>query len=364
MKKPVLRKVKTAPIQKAPVDKSPFPDFMKKEIYTQSLLAQNILMRYINADKINFDFLKLNFDRTKRIYITADGALFGCAVSAGCNFEVLTDLPCVSILLSEFNCANPILDKNTLVIILAESEADSNISLAKKRCDSSGAKTVIILDNAKAQDKNSRIISLDYESMALFPTASYTAKYLVLCLLALYLGEKNKIVTELYVNIATKMLLSLCSKIKNVNETDYFINSIAGQISGRDIILTGRNVDFSSAVYGETALNFLAGEKARAVPSGELRYYKNSDAVLIAFISNRELMRLTLADIDSYKENAIVVAPNALTESIEDCPTVITYTDSIPLLNPIISSAAVQLLFYNMAKNKNLPTDKNENPSL
>jgi len=358
VKRIFLKKQTEEEKEKMPPDKGSFPDFMKKEIFTQAGLLQNVILKFIKADKINFDFLKIHFDRIKRIYIASNSAFFGCAVAAGYNFEVLTDVVCVPILLSEFNCANPILDKNTLVIITAENAEERDVCLAQKRCSSSGARALLILDYAHSGGKSNSIISLDYESCALFPTANYTAKYLVLCLIALYFGEKNKVITELYVNIATKMLLSLCSKVKGVNEADYFVNSLVNQLDGRDIILTGRNVDYSTALYGETALNALCKIKARAVPCAELKFFKSEDFAVIAFVSNRELMELTLEDIKPYKDNAVIIAPGALSQSMGEYNTLITYHDSIPLFNPVISAAVLQLFFYNAAKNKNLPTDK------
>lgn len=336
-KKLMLKKKSKPPVQPTVEGLGDFPDFTKKEIFTQHILIQKLLNKYIKGEKICLDFLKLKADKIKRIYFVAQGNDYGCAVSGAYNFEVLVDICSVAITLSEFNHSNPIIDKSTLVIVFGDSRDNEQIAQAVKRVEEGGGRALLILDYDES-DKNT--ISLDHRRLGAFPTVNFTLKYVMCALLALYLGEKNQIITELYVKIAVKMLLSLPDKIHDILKSEYFINSFSEKI-GSELILTGCNVDYAVALYGAGILSLGSQICATAIPLGELDL-NNLSGKEIALASSRDfyslikeydfLFRLVPSEVDNVIENAL------------------TYCETIPLFNPVLSSVILQLLAYDIKK--------------
>ncbi|MGN0521876.1 MAG: hypothetical protein ACI4IQ_04480 [Eubacterium sp.] len=357
MKKAVLKRKREQPQIKAVPQKDGFEDFMKKEIFTQTAVVKRFLDNYIEAGKISFNFYKINVEKIKRAYIVCDMVNYGCAVLGAYNFEVIADLMCIPVLMSEFNCANPILDKYTLVIVLGECDKISR-SATVNRILKCGAR-LIYIGNKSSSDKLKNCIEINERQMGLAPTAGNTVNNLALSLICLYFGKKAQVITDLYFDIATKMVFELNEKIKEVLEKDYILNALSKEIITFDkIIFTGKNIDFSCALYGEALAEGLCGMTAKAIPTGELNFSDAKRSKLIAFISNRELMSVALRELQPYRENTILVIPESIKNEINGFNRFITYKGSIPLYNPIMGNIIIQLLLYNAAKNKSLPTDR------
>lgn len=327
MKKLLAKKKKESEMVSPPSLDS-FPDFTKKEIFTQGQLIDDLLGRYIQADKINFDFLKVKIDKIKRIYIVGAGTDYSCAVFGAYNFEVLLDIIAVPIALGEFVYSNPILDKNTLVVLIGES-----ISV-QKRIEGSGARLIRITDFSASKSD----IVLNYKTLGRIPTASYSLKLTALAMLALYFGEKNQVITPLYVKIATQMLRGLKNKIKGILSQEYIINEIAGTLDSDRLLFTGTNVDYAVAVYAGELLQ--SGKCiSSSIPLSQLNSEYRDNFSIIALASNIDFYNL-IDSADDFRLKIVSSGVSALDENT------LTYDESIPLLNPILSSVAVQMIAY------------------
>lgn len=333
-------------------DKGSFPDFMRKEIFTQPELVGRLLERYIRAGKIDFDYLKVKIDKIKRVYIVGNGADFGCVLAGTYNFEVLVDIQCSAVLLSEFNFSNPILDKNTLVIIVSASKDNEPCKKALERINESGARVIGVFNY---DPDNSMAVNLDFIEKGAVSTAGYNLRYLALSLLALYFGEKNQVVTELYVRIATKMLQSLGDKIKYVLESEYLIRHISERVDSHNLLLIGTNVDFAAALYGSYVLSFAFNQDVNALPVGEVNFSKANMDNVIGFASNEHFYNVLV----KVHKDCMKIVPKNIEIHDKDF---IDYDDTIPIFNPVLSSVVMQLMAYNIAKQNNILFD-NENNS-
>lgn len=328
-------------------DRGGFPDFMRKEIFTQPELINALIQRYISAEKINFDYLKIKTEKIKRAYIVGNGENYGCVLAGAYNFEVLADVPCSALLLWEFNFSNPILDKNTLVIVVSGTRNSEQCRNALHRINESGAKAVGIFDY---EPECSFAVNLDIFEKGAVSTAGCTLRYTALSLLALYFGEKNHVVTELYVKIAVKMLQSLSDKIKYVLESECLIKHMLEGISCENLILTGTNVDYAAAVYSAHILSFALNRNVRSLPVGELGA-ASEESNIIGFASNENFYHL----ITKFAPCRMKIVPKNIGASGED---ILDYDDTIPLYNPILSMVISQLAAYNIAKKNGINTDK------
>lgn len=331
-----------------PNDKGSFPDYMRKEIFTQSKNINHLISKYVKAEKINFDFLKIKTEKIKRAYIVGGGADYGCVLAGAYNFEVLVDIPCIPSLLSEFNFSNPILDKSTLVIVVCDDKNNPQCKAALRRIKEASARAIGIFNT---DDESSNSISLDFDERGAVSTAGYTMRYVALSLLSLYFGEKNQVVTQLYVKIAVKLLKTLDEKIKHILENEYIIRHFAENLEGKDLLLTGTNVDFASAIYGAYLLSFALGQDVHTVPVGELDFSKNHRENVIGFASNEHFYDVL---VKSVKGGIKIIPKNVEDNGVQS----ICYDDTIPLFNPVLSAVTVQLMAYDIAKQKGKELNK------
>ncbi len=342
----IKRKKSLKPI--APVsEKGSFPDYMRKEIFTQPQLIDRLLEKYVHAGKIDFDYLKIKIEKIKRIYIVGSSRDYGCVLAGAYNFEVLADIPSIPVLMSEFIFSNPILDKSTLVIVVGNNDNELCRTVID-RIKSSGARFIAVFD---FDTENSYAVNLDFVENGAASTAGYNLRYVALSLLALYFGEKNQVVTELYIKIATKMLWSLSDKIKTVLESEYLIKHMAQKLNGNQLLMTGTNVDFASAIYGAYLLSFAYDRDIHTVPASELKNMKRRSGSIIGYASNESFYDV----LEKTVGECIKIIPENINSRSAD---VIDYDDTIPLLNPVLGAAVTQLMAYNIAKENGILTDK------
>lgn len=327
--KKIFKKARPEPAVQEEQSPGSFPDFTKKEIFTQGDSADRLLSKYIRADKICFDYLKIKPDRIKRIYLVGGKTDFACAVYGAYNFEILADVISSAMCSGEFICSNPILDRGTLAVIIG-----SNTQVCK-RCAQCGAKVVQILDYGEGGD----IISLDFKTMGEFDTVSYTLKMLALAMLALYIGEKGRVITSLYIKIATRMLTGLRDKIKVILSREYIINEAVQGINLDGVTAMGINVDYAVALYTAEILSAAGECDVYAAPYSQLSDRVKKSGGIIISASNAQLYDM----LDSAASCALKILPEGLSGEVGGA---FTYEESIPLLNPLLGSVVVQLIAY------------------
>lgn len=327
-----------------------YESYTQKEIFSQAEIIKNTARKYIKNGRIKFDTVKINFDKIKRIYILGNGSDYACALAAAYNTEVLCDIPAYALSVFEFNCSNPILDKSTLVIIISKTDKEEDFLQAEKRARESGAKSISLCSMGENSENS---ISLGITERGELPAADFLAKYLTASLLAVYIGDKTRVVTQLYKSIAINAALSLHKKIAAVAGAEEIISTVADRIDCRELIVTGANVDYAQSIYISMLLTEAEDIPVFALPYDRIdgRHCKN----IIALTSCTELNRV-LPDFDLQ----MLVLPSNISAGKN---TSISYEETLPLLNPIISCAVFQLIAYSKLEKRKGRTlqEKEEN---
>ncbi|MGN1202655.1 MAG: hypothetical protein ACI4RF_05115, partial [Eubacterium sp.] len=160
-----------------------------------------------------------------------------------------------------------------------------------------------------------------------------------LVLLALYLGEKKKVVTSLYIKIATQMLLDLKNKIKAVLEQEYIINETAKNLDLSNMLITGTNVDYAVAIYGSGIFSDGMEMEIPAASFSQLTPYQKQSRSLLALASNVDFYDI----FDNSFSYQLKIAPDAVRKIDEKT---FIYEETIPLLNPILNAVVLQMIVY------------------
>lgn len=330
-----------------------YKSYTEKEIFTQACLIKRLIDNHIRMGKIHFEEIKINFSKIKRIYIIGNGDDYAPALSGAYNFEVLCDTISVAESICEFNFSNPVLDKNTLVILLAKRQSNNDIKASLARIKNSGAKCIQIYSR---HEKGENIISLDIMEKGCFSSADFIMKYLILSMLSIYIGDRNKVVTDLYKSVAVNSLLSLHQKIDTVLSAKNIIAQASTRIEAEELIITGVNVDFAQSIYASNVFSKALKKQVHAVSLDRLKE-NSTDKNIIAVTSCIDLNKAVLQNLNP---GILILPANIHIEHI----TTISYEETIPLLNPVISSIIIQLLAYSLldAEKENY-TDINKEPA-
>ncbi|MCM1285838.1 MAG: SIS domain-containing protein [Acetobacter sp.] len=318
-----------------------YKSYTEKEIFTQAYMVKKLIDQHIKMGKISFDEIKINFSKIKRIYIIGNANDYALALSGAYNFEVLCDTITAAESVFEFNFSNPILDKNTLVIILEKNHDSNDVKSSLARIKTSGAKFIQICSQ---YGNTENTINLNINEKGDFTSADFIMKYLILSMLSIYIGDKNKVVTDLYKSVAVNSLLSIHQKIDTVLSAKKIIAQASTRINSEELIITGTNVDFAQSIYASDVFSKALKNHVNAIPLDRLKE-NCTDKNIIALTSCIDSNKAVLQNINP---NILILPANINIEHI----TTISYEETIPLLNPIISCIIIQLLAYSLL-NKN-----------
>lgn len=337
MKKFFARKRKTTVIEEETDELQGFSDYTEKELFSQSALVKSFTDKHIRLGKIRFDNIKIPFDKIKRIYIIGNGGDYACALAAAYNAEVLCDITSSAESIFEFVHSNPVLDKSTLVIIIAQSSESPDCKRAVNKVKSSGARILFVFSDGEEKEN---IISVGTTEKGELPYPSFLLKYLALSMLMVYIGDRNKVITELYRTISLNAFSSVSKRLDEVFSAKDIISQAAKRIDTNGLFVTGINVDFAQSIYAAIILNTATEEKIHPVAVNMLNNYENVLAITSCIELNKSLM------------NEITPSIAILPANIElQSTTTISYDETIPLLNPIISTAVIELIAYYKLRN-------------
>ncbi len=371
----INKEVKTIALNKNAADKGEFKHFMMKEIHEEPAVVRESLNAVINDGEPFFKDMPFTDDVFKalnRIYIVGCGSAYHVGLIAKYNFEKIAKIPAFAEYAGEFRYADPVIDKNCLVIIISQSGETADSLAALKQAKEMGAKTISIVnvpESTIANMSDYNILTLAGAEVAVATTKAFSCQLAVLNTLCLYVAGKRNACTEVFSEIAVNMSQLLPKKMEKIIAKSDELHQLARGL--KDItrcFFLGRNVDFGVSLEGALKLKEISYIDCVGYPASELKHGTISliekDTVCIGLISNRDLLAKTvsnLIEVAARGARVIVFAPESLKGDLEQFETVISYPDSIPFLTPSIEVVPLQLLAYYVADEKGLPIDKPRN---
>ena len=371
----INKEVKTIALNKNAADKGGFKHFMMKEIHEEPAVVRESLNAVINDGEPFFKDMPFTDDVFKalnRIYIVGCGSAYHVGLIAKYNFEKIAKIPAFAEYAGEFRYADPVIDKNCLVIIISQSGETADSLAALKQAKEMGAKTISIVnvpESTIANMSDYNILTLAGAEVAVATTKAFSCQLAVLNTLCLYVAGKRNACTEVFSEIAVNMSQLLPKKMEKIIARSDELHQLARGL--KDItrcFFLGRHVDFGVSLEGALKLKEISYIDCVGYPASELKHGTISliekDTVCIGLISNRDLLAKTvsnLIEVAARGARVIVFAPESLKGDLEQFETVISYPDSIPFLTPSIEVVPLQLLAYYVADEKGLPIDKPRN---
>jgi len=309
----------TLPENKEFAQKEGFRFFMEKEIYEQSHVIHDTLIGRIDENGVNFEeFDKSFFDGIKDITICACGTSYHAGMVGSYliqrNARIKTSLE----IGSEFRYKEPILDKNTLFIVISQSGETADTLEALKMAKNAGLKTLAIcnVDNSsivRLADKT--ILTRAGIEKGVASTKAFATQVMVLWLLANYLGNKNENDIILQVSKACEVSDKLHEQIKRLSKR---------YLHGHGFFFIGRDVFFPLALEGALKLKEISYLHAEGYPAGEMKHgpiaLADPELYTIALLSKNLLFEKTKSNIEelSSRDSTILTISNEMIETTDD----------------------------------------------
>ena len=357
-------------------EKGGYEHFMFKEIMEQpDALRRCLSPRIQNGDIVFEDFAidRAYLQRMSKIYIVACGSSYHVGMVGKYHFERLIRKPVEVVLASEFRYMEPIVDENTLVIVISQSGETLDTMAALREAKRLGAyilSIVNVVGSSIARESDQVLYTWAGPEIAVATTKAYSTQLALLSLLALWFAKLLGTIDPAEYKAALAAFQELPDKMEQVLAKKDDIQYYASQYFNHDsIFFMGRNLDYALGLEGSLKLKEISYIHSEAYASGELKHGTISliepGTLVVALGTYGRLFSKAMSNVVEVKSRGADVLA-LTTESHRDemaktATAVITIPDIHELLLPSLGVVPLQLFAYYVALQRGLDIDKPRN---
>jgi len=368
-------------------EKTGYKHFMLKEIVEQPEVLKQTFKKRINDNKeVVFEELKISediFKEIRDITIVACGTAYHAGLTGRYMLEKYARLSVGVDTSSEFRYRDPLITKNTLVIVISQSGETADTLAALREAKKKGAKVLAIcnvLGSTMAREADGVIYTHAGPEIAVASTKAYSAQLGILYLFTHYLarvrGEAGNCppdFIEKLIKLPELAMRMLKHYRKNENKIKEYAAKFHKYYLASDnkscFLYLGRNINYPNALEGALKLKEISYISAEGYPAGEMKHGpiavidENTWVVCIAVKS--DTYEKMLSNIQEIKARGgiivAIVSEKDLTLRGKEAEYVIAIPETDEIFSPILVTIPLQLLAYHVASEFGYDIDKPRN---
>jgi len=353
-------------------EKGGYPHFMLKEIMEQPRVAAETIRSAVQGKNAS-SLSGLDVSKFNKIVITGCGSAYNAGVVAKYVFERLTRVSVEVELASEFRYKDPIIDENTLVVLISQSGETADTIAAMRCAAEKGAATLSIVNVVGStihKEADIALLTMAGPEIAVATTKAFSTQLVMLYMLSIeYAHKLGKIDNTQRIQFIAE-IEKLPEKIEEVlTKVDDIQKFGANSVNHKSIFFIGRNIDYAIALEGSLKLKEISYIHSEAYAGGELKHGTISlvteDTLVVAIANCPALLGKIMNNVEqviSRKAQVLLIGAQDGALKIENEK--MSYI-SLPVCNelfsPSLSVIVLQLFSYYVAANKGLDIDKPRN---
>lgn len=357
-------------------EKGGYAHFMFKEIMEQPDAVRKTVAPRIREGRIVFDELKLDeayIQGMKKIFIVACGSSYHVGMVGKYNLERLIRIPVDVMLASEFRYADPLVDGETLVIVISQSGETLDSMAALRKARDLGARILSIVNvvgSSIARESDHVLYTWAGPEIAVATTKAYSTQLVLLDMLGIWFadicgrissGEYSSLLEELR-KLPEKMEMIL----KNTEDIKYYASRYFNHDS---VFYIGRNLDYALGLESSLKLKEISYVHSEAYASGELKHGTISlienGTLVIALSTFLPLFDKELSNIIEVKSRGADVIALTTCDMAEELKKTVQNVLCIPrtslIFQPSLGIIPMQLFAYYVALQRGCDIDKPRN---
>lgn len=356
-------------------EKGGFEHFMLKEIYEQPKAVADTVSPRIREGEIVIEELGLTPEEIKgirRIQMVACGSAYHVCMSARYVVERMTRIPVDVDLASEFRYRNPVLEEQTLTVVVSQSGETADSLAALREAKARGFKVlgiVNVVGSSIAREADSVFYTWAGPEISVATTKAYSTQLAAMYLIGIHLGRvRGCIGDEEYASYISELQI-LPEKIQRILEEKERIQWFANKFShSRDIFFLGRGVDYATSLEGSLKLKEISYIHSEAYAAGELKHGTISlieDGVLVVGVATQgDLFEKMVSNLVEVKSRGAYIL--GLTSygnyAMEDTADFTIYVPkTLECFSTSLAVIPLQLLAYYISLARGLDVDKPRN---
>jgi glucosamine--fructose-6-phosphate aminotransferase (isomerizing) len=382
--KPVVRQVQHVMWDPILAEKGGFKHFMLKEIYEQPRAVRDTTLGRVSQETghIFLDQMEISeaeFRSAKKINIIACGTSWHAAQAGKFMIESLARVPVEVDYASEWRYRNPIVDPETITLVVSQSGETADTIAAQREAKSRGSKTLAICNvvgSMITREAQGTIYTHAGPEIGVASTKAFTGQLTALYIFAMYMAQLRGVMSAERAQAAMLELTRIPSKLETILTHDEACDELAKRYQKvHDFLFLGRGIHYPIALEGALKLKEISYIHAEGYPAGEMKHGPNAlidENLPVVVIATRDVnspasvlrYEKTISNLKEVKARSGVVLALATEgdEEIRESADHILYVPAAPEeLSPILEIVPLQLLAYHIAVRRGCDVDQPRN---
>ena len=356
-------------------EKGGYEHFMLKEIHEQPRAVQDTIGAYVKDNVIDFSEIGLKDEELaniERVYIVGCGSAYHVAMAAKYVLEDMTQVPVEIDIASEFRYRNPILVKNSLVVIISQSGETADSLAALRLAKEKGVAVlgvVNVVGSSIARESDHTLYTYAGPEISVATTKAYSTQLIAMYLFAMRLAQVKGLLSEEDCAKMIAELNELPAKIQKILDDKERIQWFASKYANaKDMFFLGRGLDYAISLEGSLKMKEISYIHSEAYAAGELKHGTISliedNTLVVGVLTQSNLYEKTISNMVEVKSRGaylmgLTTYGNYGIEDTADFSVYVPKTD--PHFATSLAIIPLQLLGYYVSVAKGLDVDKPRN---
>lgn len=343
-------------------EKGGYDHYLIKEIHEQPRALRDTLDGRVDLEtgKVVLDELQLGTEMLRgisRIFFVAAGTSYHAGLVGKQILEKLVKIPVEVDIASEYRYRDPLVDNQTLVIVISQSGETADTLAALRESKKRGAHVVAITNvvgSSIAREADDVLYIFAGPEVSVASTKAYTSQLMAIYLLGIYMAQELGTEDEAVLHQIVSGLQLIPNLADRVLDHEDKMRAIAGRIKDHhSIFFLGRGVDQAVAMEGSLKLKEISYIHSEAYPAGELKHGTLALIVegtpVIALATQEAIFEKMRSNIIEVKARGAYIigigleGNEAIAKSVDET----LYIPRVhPYLTPILTVIPLQLLAY------------------
>jgi glutamine---fructose-6-phosphate transaminase (isomerizing) len=382
--RPIRRQIQHVTWDPILAEKGGFKHFMLKEIYEQPRAVRDTALGRVSQETghIFLDEMQITeaeFRAAKKINIIACGTSWHAGLAGKFMIESLARIPVEVDYASEWRYRNPIVDPETITLVISQSGETADTIAAQREAKSRGSKTLAICNvvgSMITREAAGTVYTHAGPEIGVASTKAFTGQLTALYVLAMYLAQVRGVMTADQARAEMLELTKIPAKLEHILTHDEACEELARRYQKvHDFLFLGRGIHYPIALEGALKLKEISYIHAEGYPAGEMKHGPNAlidENLPVVVIATRDpsnpgsMLRYekTISNLKEVKARSGVVIAIA-TEGDGEIKEAADHVLHIPAapeeLSPILEIVPLQLLAYHIAVRRGCDVDQPRN---
>jgi glucosamine--fructose-6-phosphate aminotransferase (isomerizing) len=365
-------------------EKGGYKHFMLKEIFEQPRAIKDTLLGRVGQESGRIfldevDIPEADFKAFEQVKIVACGTSWHAGLAGKFIIEKLARLPVEVDYGSEFRYRDPIIQPNTLTVVISQSGETADTLAAQREAKQKGSKTLAICNvvgSMITREAAGTLITHAGPEIGVASTKAFTSQITALIILGMYIGQVRGTLSKDAACTLVQEMMQVPGKLEHVlSQTAIYDELVKDFSRAQDFLYLGRGIHFPIALEGALKLKEISYIHAEGYPAGEMKHGPNAlidENLPVVVLATRdpesEESRVhyekTLSNIQEVKARSGKVVAIAC-EGDEEVAKVADYVITIPLtrelLLPLLEMIPLQLIAYHIAVKRGCDVDQPRN---